>query len=100
MYARLLQYVADTTNKLNSSDLNIPKPNPNDVLWGVVNTAYYAAGVIAIIVIIVSGYSFATAVYDPAKVEKARNSILYAVVGLIIVVSAFVVTQFVMGSLK
>ncbi len=95
---RLLQLLAAATTKIDPG--NIPKPDSNTVLLNVLNITYFSAGILAIIVIIVSGYSFATAVYDPGKVEKARNSILYAVVGLIIVISAFVVTQFIIGSLK
>ncbi len=96
----IIKFLADTSTTLSTNAINIPKPSANEVLWGALKVGYFAAGVIAIIVIIVSGYTFSTAVYDPAKVEKARNSILYSVVGLIIVASAFVVTQFVMEKLK
>ncbi len=96
---RLIQFFADNTAKIDAG--NIPHTiGSNQLLLNVLNIAYFAAGVIAVIVIILSGYSFATAVYDPGKVEKARNAILYAVVGLIVVITAFIITQFVIGSLK
>ncbi|MEI7918608.1 MAG: hypothetical protein WCH58_04490 [Candidatus Saccharibacteria bacterium] len=97
----VLQYFADTTKlDVGGSGVNIPILSADNVLGSALNIAYFTAGAVAVIVIILSGYSFMTAVYDPAKVEKARNAILYAVVGLIVVITAFVITNFVIGSLK
>jgi hypothetical protein len=84
--------------KINAGDINnMPTDSANVVLANGLNLVYFTAGVVAVIVIILSGYTFATAVYDPAKITKAKNAILYASVGLIVVLVAFVITQFVMG---
>ena len=99
----ILNYIADASAKIDvggNNGINIPILSADNVLMSALNITYFAAGTIAVIVIILSGYSFMTAVYDPAKVEKARNAILYAVVGLIIVIAAFVFTNFIIGGLK
>lgn len=84
--------------KINVDDINnLPTDSANLVLANTLNLVYFTASVVAVIIIILSGYTFATAVYDPAKITKAKNAILYASVGLIVVLVAFVVTQFVMG---
>lgn len=84
--------------KIKASDIgNLPTDSANTVLANGLNLVYFTAGVVAVIVIILSGYTFATAVYDPAKITKAKNAILYASVGLIVVLVAFVITQFVIG---
>ncbi|MEI7539760.1 MAG: hypothetical protein WCJ36_03290 [Candidatus Saccharibacteria bacterium] len=84
--------------KINTGDIgNLPTDSASTVLANALNLVYFTAGVVAVIVIILSGYTFATAVYDPAKITKAKNAILYAAVGLIVVLIAFVITQFVMG---
>ena len=54
----------------------------------------------AVLVIIFAGYMYVTSGGDPAAVTKAKNAILYSVVGLVIVALAFVITQFVIGSFK
>jgi len=77
--------------------VDIPKVSATDLLNNGLNIAYFAAGVTCIIVIIIAGYSFTTAVYDPAKITQAKNNLLYAIVGLICVIFAFGITQFVMG---
>lgn len=84
--------------KINAGDINnLPTDSANVVLGNALNLVYFAAGVVAVIVIILSGYTFATSVYDPAKITKAKNAILYASVGLIVILMAFVITQFIMG---
>ncbi|NTW61885.1 hypothetical protein HGB25_00495 [Candidatus Saccharibacteria bacterium] len=89
-----LYYLAQTP-KLDPGKL--PKDTSFEVLAGILNTTYFIAGSLAVITIILAGYQFSTAVYDPAKISIAKNALLYAVVGLIVVLLAFVITQFVMG---
>jgi len=81
-------------------DINIPKVWAADLLNNGLYIAYFLAGIICIVVIIIAGYSFTTAVYDPAKITQAKNALLYAIVGLICVIFAFGITQFVMGRFK
>ena len=55
------------------------------------------AGVIAVFVIIISGIQMATSQGDAQKVAKAKNSLLYAVVGLVIAIVAFAIVTFVLN---
>lgn len=96
----ILYYLfAASTPKLpvGGSGIDLPKIDAAQLLNNGLNLAYFAAGIVAVIVIILSGYTFATAVYDPAKITQAKNDMLYAVVGLVAVISAFLITQFLMG---
>lgn len=74
---------------------NIPTPKANDVLTGVLTTVYFVAGVTAVIAIIIGGIMYATSQGDSSKVQQAKNMILYAVIGLVFVIMAFLITQFV-----
>jgi len=82
---------------LTAKDINIPAISGSDVLHNALNVTYFVAGVIAVIVIILAGFSFVTSGNDPGAVTKAKNAILYAVIGLVVILSAFVITQFVIG---
>lgn len=64
------------------------------------NEAYAVAGLIAVVVIIVGGIQYVTSGGDPGKAAKAKNVILYAVIGLIIVLLAAVITNFVIGAVS
>jgi hypothetical protein len=75
---------------------NLPTDPSTLILHNVLNTAYFVVGTLAVLIIILAGYTFVSSSYDPAKVAIAKNAILYAVVGLIAVIVAFFVTQFVL----
>jgi len=81
--------------KLDPGD--IPTNSANDVLAGGLGLAYTAAGIVAVIVIILAGFKYVTAAGDSAAIAKAKNTILYAVVGLVVIILAFAVTWFVIG---
>ena len=56
-------------------------------------------GFIAVAMIVMGGISFATSQGDTAKVAKARNTILYGVVGLVVALLAFAIVNFVLNSI-
>jgi hypothetical protein len=82
---------------LSANALNIPVLSGDQVFHNGLNLAYFIAGIIAVVVIILAGLSYITSGNDPSAVSKAKNAILYAVIGLVVVLSAFVITQFVIG---
>lgn len=82
---------------IDADKLNIPRVSGEDVLTNGLNIAYFVAGIVAVIVIIVAGLSFVVSGNNPATVTKAKNAILYAVIGIVVILSAFVITQFVIG---
>jgi hypothetical protein len=64
----------------------------------VLNVLSVIVGVAAVIVVILGGFKFITSNGDSAGIAAARNTILYAVVGLVIVASAQVIVHFVLSS--
>ena len=56
-------------------------------------------GIIFIILIILGGYNWMTASGDEQKVEKAKDTIKRAIIGLVIVISAYAITYFVFTNL-
>lgn len=85
-----LRTVADFTDSL-------PKPTPDTALKTVLNIVFSLAGIIAVIVIVVGGLQYSISNGDPNKAAKAKNTIIYALVGLIIAISAFSIVNFVIG---
>ena len=59
---------------------------------------YYIAGVVAVIVIIVAGLNYITSAGNSAQVTRAKGMILYAVIGLGILIAAYAITAFVVGA--
>ncbi len=55
------------------------------------------AGIIAVVMIMISGLKYITSGGESAKVASAQNTALYAAVGIMIVVLAQVLVKFVVG---
>lgn len=70
-----------------------------DIIKNVINVMLYAAGIIAVIMIIIGGINYAISSGDNAKVTSAKNAILYAVVGLIIAALAYAIVNFVIANI-
>ncbi len=83
--------------KINSQDIGIVNISADTLLANALNTVYLVCGILAIIVIIVAGYFYVTSSGNATNVEKAKNAIISAVIGLIIVLLAFVITNFLTG---
>lgn len=64
---------------------------------GIMNVVYLVAGMVAVLVIVVAGFMFITSRGDMNAIAKAKNALLYAVIGLVVVLLAFVITQFILG---
>jgi hypothetical protein len=78
-------------------DVGIPTLEADQVFSNGLNLVYTLAGIIAVIVIIIAGIMYSTSAGDPGRITKAKNLILYAVIGLVVVIIAFAVTNFVSG---
>jgi len=65
----------------------------------VLNLVYAAAGFVAIIVIVIGGIRYASSNGDASGIQTAKNTIMYAVVGLIVVIMAAAITNFVIASI-
>lgn len=67
----------------------------SNTVIGIINGVLGIIGLVAVIFIIYGGFLYLTSAGDASKVKKGRDSILYAVIGLIIVGIAFAVVNFV-----
>lgn len=68
-----------------------------DIVKNILNTAYLWAGVVAVIVIIIAGFMYTVSQDNPSQVSRAKNTLLGAIVGLAVVLFAFVITNTVMN---
>ncbi len=63
------------------------------VIQNILNSIIAISGTVAVIFIIIGGVNYMTSTGDPGKIQKARQTILYAVIGLIICALAFVIVN-------
>ena len=70
-----------------------------DTVKSVLNTVYLWVGIIAVVVIIIGGFKYTMSQGDAAKVKSAKDTILYAIIGLIVALAAFAITNFILGAM-
>ncbi len=96
--SKLTNFAALLTPGDGQGEVNIPHALTDaEILTNVLNIAYFLAGLIAVIVIIVAGIMYVTSAGNSASITKAKNLILYSIVGLVVIIAAFGVTNFVIG---
>ncbi|MBO4855372.1 Ig-like domain-containing protein [Candidatus Saccharibacteria bacterium] len=66
----------------------------------VLETVYLWLGIIAVIVIVIGGINYMTSTGEAEKIKRAKSTITYAIVGLIVTLAAFAITEFVIGALE
>ena len=69
----------------------------DSVVASVINIASLVVGVIAVIMVVVGGLKYVTSQGDASGTASAKNTVIYAVVGLIIVVLAQTIVRFVIN---
>ena len=65
----------------------------------ITNVVLYIVGVIAVIMLIIGGIKYVISGGDAKKVTDAKNTVLYAIIGLIIAFLAFAIVNFVITTL-
>ena len=66
----------------------------------IINILLFIIGIIAVIVIIIAGIMYATSGGNSEQVNKAKNAILFAVIGIIVAVMAYAIVGFVTQNIK
>lgn len=69
----------------------------DEIVSQVINILSLGVGVVAVIMIILGGFRYITSGGDSGNVTSAKNTILYAVVGLVVVALAQVIVRFVIA---
>lgn len=64
----------------------------------ITNTLLFILGAISVIMIIIGGLRYVISGGDSAAVTAAKNTILYAIVGVIVAILAYAIINFVIGS--
>ncbi len=71
--------------------------NASNLVKQVINLLLFVIGVIAVIMIIVGGIRYTLSNGDASNIKTAKDTILYAVVGLVVALMAYAIVNFVVG---
>lgn len=80
----------------------VDEANNNDLQGNVIAILNAVIGVLSfvcVVVIIIGGVTYMTSSGDAGKVKKAKDTILYGVLGLVVCVLAFAIVNFVISNI-
>lgn len=70
------------------------------VFTTIVNVLLFIIGAISVIMLIIGGIRYTLSGGDSGAVTSAKNTILYAIIGLVVAFLAFAIVNFVLGSIN
>lgn len=68
--------------------------------YQIVNTLLFAAGIIAFVFILIGGFRYITSTGDSARIQAAKDTLLYAVIGLILTFMAVPIADFIIAKVS
>jgi len=86
---------------ITQDEIPIPKGDLTQArIADVLQIAFGFAGGIALVIVTLAGLKYVLSSGDPQSINKAKDTILYALIGLIISVLAFSIVSFTIGKVK
>lgn len=87
------------TISIKASDLNLQDASntlqASDIQTLLMNI-YIVAGIVAVIAIVIGAVRYTTSGGDASNIKAAKDTILYAIVGLVVIIMAAAITDFVL----
>ncbi len=78
----------------------IPQKTIPQLLGMVINALLILAGAVAVLFIIIGGFQYVSSAGNPESVAKAKTTILYAVIGLIVAILSYAIVIFIINNIK
>ena len=74
-------------------------PTLEEILKNVINAALFIVGAASVVMMIYGGIRYTLSAGNATHVTAAKNTIMYALIGLIVAVLAFAIVNFVLGAI-
>lgn len=74
--------------------------DPAVIIKNIVNILLYIIGAVSVVMIVIGGFKYVVSNGDAAQVKSAKDTIFYAVIGIIVAVLAYAIVNFVISNIK
>ncbi|MFG1992369.1 hypothetical protein ACGFJ7_20550 [Actinoplanes sp. NPDC048988] len=75
----------------------VPADNPDGIFLVITNVMLFVIGAVAVLMLIIGGIRYTTSGGDQGAITSAKNTILYAVVGVVVSIMAYAMVNFVIA---
>ena len=83
---------------LDVTKLDLPRTQANEALLkNILSLVFIATGSIAVMMVVIGGLKYSSSQGDPQGVSKAKNTIIYAIVGLVVSIFSLTIVSFTIG---
>ena len=73
--------------------------DPNTLVKNFVNVFLWVVGILSVVMLIWGGVRYTTSAGDSNKVTAAKNTVMYAVIGLVVSILAYAIVNFVLNQI-
>ena len=80
-----------------NQDSSTAASNVDTTITNLLNLLSTAVGIVSVVMIVVGGFRYITSSGEQEKVKSAKNTILYALIGLVVVALAQIIVKFVLN---
>ena len=84
---------------ISTSNNNLNSNNLMTTLNTIINVVIGIIGFVAVMVIILGGVQYTTSAGDSGKVKKAKDTIMYGIIGLIVALMAYSIVNFILSNI-
>lgn len=95
-----LDFSVNTDCPTSDTSGKTPEERVNGIVHLIINIFSIVVGLIAVIMIIIGGIKYITSGGESANVTSAKNTILYAIIGLIVVALAQILVRYVLNKVN
>lgn len=88
----------ETVDSQVSDEIGIADGKLDSFITTVLNSFLGLVGIIAVVFLIMGGFQYITAAGDSNQTEKAKKTIMYAVIGLAVIGLSWAIVSFVLGT--
>ena len=98
----MLKFIAANPYNITCAQINCPQSTTtiSGGMASIIQILMILVGMLAVVFIIVSGIQMSISAGSPQRFERARETLLYAVVGLGVAIGAYAIVTFIAGSVK
>ncbi len=93
------QGINDAVGTLNATKLNVGTQSLPELIGRFINVFLGLLGIIFVVIIVYAGFLYLTDQGEGKKVEQAKKLITNSIIGLVIIVAAYAIANFVVSSL-
>lgn len=95
---------SDVVNCIDQGNQKAAGSNSNksvqDLLKTITNVLLFLIGAVSVIMIVIGGFRYVTSRGDATQTTAAKNTILYAVIGVVVAAAGYAIVNFVITNLK